>query len=352
MQPRPIRIEPQFLPRIWGSRSLAPIYPHKSNLREPIGEAWLTGPQSNVAEGPLTGTIDEVWQNMPAEWRGSSFSHQQASSSKFPILVKFLFPADQLSIQVHPDDAFAAKNENPGESGKTEMWHAVYAEPDAALLLGLLPGIERQRFGSSAKDGGLENFLQHLKVSPGDTFFVAPGTPHTIGPGMILCEVQQNSDLTYRLYDYDRRDAQGHPRQLHIEKAMAVIDFQNRRGGRVSALPFYSSHETHKSVLAACRYFAAERWDLGSACQAQSDPQRFELLTFLCGKGALEHQGGTVAFQQGECWLIPANLGRFCLRPDGEAALLRSYVPSLEQLRDGLLATGVSGPAIDKVVFH
>jgi mannose-6-phosphate isomerase len=352
VQPQPIRIEPQFLPRIWGSRSLAPIYPDKINLHEPIGEAWLTGSQSEITEGPLKGTIESAWKNMPAEWRGSSFPSPLADRSKFPILVKFLFPADQLSIQVHPGDEFAAKNEAPGESGKTEMWHAVCAEPGATLLLGLLPEIDEEQFTSSAKDGGLENFLQRLPVYPRDTFFVAPGTPHTIGPGMILCEVQQNSDLTYRLYDYDRRDANGNPRQLHIDKAMAVIDFRNRCGGKIPPLPLNSSDGVRKALLAACRYFAAERWDVSAPYQGKSDPERFELLTTLNGRGSLEYSGGTVAFRQGECWFLPANLGHFSLGLEGEVSLLRSYVPKLGQLRDALAKSGVAGSTIDDVVFN
>jgi mannose-6-phosphate isomerase class I len=104
VRPEPIRIEPQFLPRIWGSRSLAPIYPDKINLQEPIGEAWLSGPESEITAGPLKGTIELAWKNMPAEWRGSSFSSPLPGDSKFPILIKFLFPAEQLSIQVHPGD--------------------------------------------------------------------------------------------------------------------------------------------------------------------------------------------------------------------------------------------------------
>lgn len=352
MQPQPIRIEPQFLPRIWGSRSLAPIYPDKINLHEPIGEAWLTGPQSEITEGPLKGTIESAWKNMPAEWRGSSFPSPLADRSKFPILVKFLFPADQLSIQVHPGDEFAAKNEAPGESGKTEMWHAVCVEPGATLLLGLLPEIDEEQFTSAAKDGGLEKFLRRLPVYSRDTFFVAPGTPHTIGRGMILCEVQQNSDLTYRLYDYDRRDSRGNLRALHIDKAMAVIDFHNRHGGKIPPLPLNSSDGIRKALLAACLYFAAERWDVSAPYQGKPDQERFELLTILSGRGSLEYSGGTVAFRQGECWFLPANLGHFSLDPKGEVSLLRSYVPKLGQLREALAKSGVAGSTIDDVVFN
>jgi mannose-6-phosphate isomerase len=327
------------------------MYPDKSGLREPIGEAWLTGPRSEITEGPLRGTMESAWNNMPPEWRGSSFASLSVHS-KFPILVKFLFPADQLSIQVHPGDEFAAKNEAPGESGKAEMWHALTAAPDATLLLGLRPEVDQRQFLSSARDGSLEKFLQRLPVHPGDTFFVAPGTPHTIGPGMILCEVQQNSDLTYRLYDYGRRDSRGNLRQLHIEKALAVIDFHNRRGGKIAPLALDSPGGMKKSLLAACPYFAVERWDLPAPYEGKSDPLRFELWTILKGRGSLEHRGGTVALQQGECWFLPANLGPLSLRPEGDLSLLRSFVPSLDQLRDELLRHGASRSAMDKIIFN
>ncbi len=126
------------MPRIWGARSLAPIFPEKINLPEPIGEAWLTGPLSEIESGPLKGSLKDAWQKMPPDWRGTELI-SPIDCYDFPLLVKFLFPTDQLSIQVHPDDAFATQNESPNACGKTEMWHAVSADPAATLLLGLVP---------------------------------------------------------------------------------------------------------------------------------------------------------------------------------------------------------------------
>jgi mannose-6-phosphate isomerase len=350
VRPEPTRIEPKFMPRIWGARSLAPIYPHKTNLPEPIGEASLTGPESEIASGPLIGTINSAWRKMPTEWRGSAFAAQPVTGD-FPLLVKFLFPTDQLSIQVHPDDTFVSKNEAPGSCGKTEMWHAVSAQTGATLLLGLVPGADPHQFQSAIEKGGLENFFERLPVLPGDSFFVPPGTPHTIGPGMILCEVQQNSDFTYRLYDFRRVDAQGKPRQLHVEKAMAVIDFAHRHGGKVAPLALPASNGFKKSLLAACPYFASERWDFSSAYQASSDPARFELLIVLDGTGELKWSGGSNPYRQGECWFIPAQLGQFSLLPEKPTAILRACVPDLGRLRSQLLREGVADSAVQKVLF-
>src|SRR5271169_3397220 len=245
------------MPRIWGARSLAPLYPDKSNLALPIGEAWLTGVDCKVASGPFAGkTLGQAWREMPTEWRGTRFSEP----GDFPILVKFIFPKDKLSIQVHPDDAYAAAHEKAaGGRGKTEMWHAVYAESEARVLVGLDPKVEEDDFIKAMENRTLENLFVHWRVQPGDTFFVPAGTPHTIGKDMVLCEVQQYSDLTYRVYDYRRLDGKGNPRELHIKKALDVIQFGRPIAGKASRIRL-PAHGFERVLLAACRYFATERW--------------------------------------------------------------------------------------------
>ena len=339
------------MPRIWGARSLAPIYPDQRNLPEPIGEAWLTGPECKIESGPLAGPLNQVWQKMPAEWRGTEFKPEQPPR-EFPLLVKFLFPTDQLSIQVHPDDAYAKNNEAPGAVGKTEMWHVVSAEPGATLLLGLVPEVDREKFWSAIKQGGLKNFFERLPVSPGDTFFVPSGTPHTIGAGMILCEVQQNSDLTYRLYDFHRVDAKGKPRELHVEKAISVIDFEHRKGGKAAPVSLPSANGAKKSLLVACPYFATERWDLATQHRANSDPAHFDLLVILSGRGTIQWSGDSSLYQQGECWFIPANLGQFSIVPESPTSILRTYVPTITALRNDLSHDGVPNSAIERVLFN
>jgi mannose-6-phosphate isomerase len=350
VRPEPTRIEPKFMPRIWGARSLAPIYPDKTNLPEPIGEAWLTGAECKIETGPLAGPINHTWKRMPPEWRGSDFATQSAPR-EFPLLVKFLFSTEQLSIQVHPDDAYAQQNEPPGAIGKTEMWHVVSAEPGATLLLGLVPEVDRGKFQSAIKNGGLETFFERLPVSPGDTFYVPSGTPHTIGAGMILCEVQQNSDLTYRLYDFHRVDAKGNPRDLHVAKAMAVIDFEHRKGGKPLPVALPSANGAKKSLLVACPYFATERWDLSVQQRATSDPAHFELLVILSGRGTIQWTDGSSSYQQGECWFTPANLGQFSIVPESNTSILRTYVPTIATLRNDLSRDGVPNSAIEQVLF-
>jgi mannose-6-phosphate isomerase len=348
VKPAPTRIEPIFSPRIWGSRSLAPLYPDKTNLAEPLGEAWLTGLDCRIASGPFAGkTLGSAWHEMPGGWRGKNL----VSTMTFPILVKFIFPTEKLSIQVHPDDEYAAAHEQAvGGRGKTEMWHAVSAEPNAQVLVGLEPGASEATFRSALDAGTLENLFESHAVQSGDTFFIPAGTPHTIGPGMVLCEVQEYSDLTYRVYDYGRVDAQGKPRELHIDKALEVMNFKPAPSPRVSPVSF-EEHGAKIALLAACRHFATERWEIAAQVECYSDPAHFDIYVILSGHGKLNWPDGSATYRPGETWLIPASLGSFTLNPSEPTALVRTYVPDLGALRAALRMEGTTDARIAEVLF-
>jgi mannose-6-phosphate isomerase len=353
MQPAPSRIEPVFMKRIWGSRSLAPLYPEKNNLAEPLGEVWLTAVDCPIANGPYQGKcLGAAWREMPVAWRGSSLAH----APEFPILVKFIFPADKLSIQVHPDDAYASAHEQAaGGRGKTEMWHAVTAQPDAQVLIGLKPGVTREQFLQALDAHTVEELFEAHPVTAGDTFFIPAGTPHAIGPHMVLCEIQEYSDLTYRVYDYGRTDAHGNPRELHIEKAMQVTDFAKTAGGGRILHSRDSSGATaraqHSHVLAACHFFSAERQDFSSRTEAHSNPFRFEVIVILQGSGAIAWGEETLPYAAGQCWFIPATLGTFSFLPQQPTAILRSTVPNMATLRGELQKRGMAPTEIDRVLF-
>ncbi len=353
MNPAPLRIEPIFSPRIWGARSLAPLFPEKSNLAEPLGEAWLTGLDCHIARESFAGqfagkTLSEAWREMPPAWRGKQF----APEGVFPLLVKFIFPTEKLSIQVHPDDAYAAIHERAaGGRGKTEMWHIVSAESGAQVLLGLKPNVGRQEFLEGLEKHTLETLFQHQEVKAGDTIFVPAGTPHTIGPGMVICEVQQTSDLTYRVYDYGRVDASGKQRELHIEKALDVTKFGGAlAGGKVTPLPL-PDQRAKKTLLAACPFFATERWEFSSAVQSVLAPSHFELFVVLEGSGRLGWQESAAPYSHGQCWFIPASLGPLRIEPDRETSLIRTYVPNLAQLRAEIHEMNFSETQVSRVVF-
>jgi mannose-6-phosphate isomerase len=328
---------------------LAPLFPEKSNLSEPLGEAWLTGVDCKVASGPLAGkTLEEAWAEMPVEWRGEEL----AAVAEFPLLVKFIFPTDKLSIQVHPDDAYASAHEKAaGGHGKTEMWHVVSAHSGAQVLVGLKPGVDKEKFREGLKQQTLENMLQAVPVHAGDTLFVPAGTPHTIGAGMVICEVQEYSDLTYRVYDYGRVDANGRPRELHIEKALEVMKFGSRAGGKVTPVPLPASG-AKRSMLAACKFFAAERWECFEKTEIPVGPARFELVAVLEGVGTLSWPESAARYHQGECWLVPASQGCIWIQPEAPTSLIRTYVPDVTVLRTELHQSGISAAALAQVIFE
>jgi mannose-6-phosphate isomerase len=348
VKPAPLRLEPVFVTRIWGARSLAPLFPEKSNLLEPLGEVWLTSVDCRVASGPFAGkTLGVAWAEMTSEWRGE----QLAALSDFPLLVKFIFPDEKLSIQVHPDDAYASAHEKEaGGRGKTEMWHAVSAFAGAQVLVGLKPGVDKERFLEALAQNTLESLFEAIPVKTGDTLFVPAGTPHTIGPKVVLCEVQQYSDITYRVYDYGRVDAHGKPRELHIEKALQVTRFGSPAGGKVTPLSLPADGAT-RSLLLACRYFATERWECSTKCDIPVDPARFELIVILDGAGSVAWPDSAARYHRGECWLVPASQGHIEFLPEAPTTLLRPFVPELAVLRTELHRGGISAAALAQVIF-
>jgi mannose-6-phosphate isomerase len=324
----PARLEPVFSPRPWGARSLAPFFPEKSNLAEPLGEAWLTGNDCVFATGPYAGEkLADAWRKMPVEWTGTSIGTPAAEDAGFPLLVKFLFVEDKLSVQVHPGDDYAARHERAaGGRGKTEMWYVMRAREGSEVMVGLKPGVDREKFRRAIDDGTAEECLRHVQLRAGEAIFVPAGTAHTIGPGFVLCEIQEHSDLTYRVYDYNRRDAKGQARTLHIEKAMETIRFGDQKGGKIAPIRVERGTET-TTYFAACRYFFTEKWEFDTNVSRDVLPDRFELLIFLEGSGEIHWGGEHAKCGPAQVWLIPAALGKYELKADSRSEVLRTYVP-------------------------
>jgi mannose-6-phosphate isomerase len=213
----PFRIEPWFSPRPWGFRDLRPWFDRTADA-EPLGEAWLTGDECKIATGPHAGqTLGSLFAEAPTALLGAA-----AADKGSPLLIKVLFAKEKLSVQVHPDDRMAQKYGDP--RGKTECWYALAAEPGAVVAAGLKPGVTLEQIEAEIHEGTLEQSLNLLPVTAGDMIFVDAGTVHAIWPGAILLETQQNSDLTYRMYDY------GRPRPLHIDKSLEATRLTTRAG--------------------------------------------------------------------------------------------------------------------------
>jgi len=233
---------------------------------------------------------------------------------------------------VHPDDAYAEHHESAaGGVGKTEMWYVVSAREGATVRVGLNPNVTRESFQRAIVDGTVENCLGNVAVQPGDAVFVPAGTAHTICPGVVLCEIQQQSDITYRVFDYNRVGPDGKPRALHIRQALDVIRFGEpaAAGGGLCDPVRITRGGVTETLYAACRHFATERWEFHERIAAVTSPEHFDLLVFLEGKGRIEFADADESFGPAEVWLLPAALGAYQLAPDSPTTLLRAYVPDL-----------------------
>ncbi|HUX43406.1 MAG TPA: type I phosphomannose isomerase catalytic subunit [Terracidiphilus sp.] len=236
----PFRVEPQFVPRVWGYLDLRPWY-DRPPQSEPIGEVWLTGDDCLVGSGPHTGkTLASLFREAPKALLG-----ERAPSPDSPLLLKIIFARENLSLQVHPDDRMAQRYGEP--RGKTECWYALSAEAGAQLAVGLKPGTTLDQVRAGIHDGTLEERLNVMPVEAGDMIFVDAGTVHAIWPGSVLLETQQYSDLTYRMFDY------GRPRELHIEKSLEATRTVTR-AGKVPART-----QPDRTVLVDAEYFCVER---------------------------------------------------------------------------------------------
>ena len=222
----PIQLSNIFKPKIWGRRDLAPLFTIPDSKEgaggrfsnERIGEVWVTDDASRFLNGPAAGiTLAEASEKYGPELHGKSWPGR-----RFPLLAKYIFTSDWLSVQVHPDDAYATVHD-PGNVGKCEMWYFVSADPDAAILLGLKPGVTKEQLLPAFKHGTSRDLLQSFRPEPGEAVFLPPGIVHALGPGLLLFEVEENSDLTYRLDDFGRPGLDGKPRPLHLEKGLDVI---------------------------------------------------------------------------------------------------------------------------------
>ena len=306
----PFLLIPIFDERPWGVRDLRPVY--TKIVKDPIGESWLTWNDNRIANGPLAGrTLGEIAREFGRGLVGTA----AACEDRFPLLVKFLFPAEKLSVQVHPDDAAARR---AGKTcGKTECWYVLHAEPGAQVALGLKTGTTISQFEEAIRENRAEDLLNWIDVSAGNMLFVAAGTVHTIGGGMVLVETQQTSDITYRLYDY------GRPRELHFEDGIAAIKLDTRAGKVI--------HESGDdlNVLVRSPFFQVEKLKLTAPLEARVAPDSPHILVAIGGSGVVECPGiEPVSFAKGEAVVVPASVPAYSVRPQWDLEVLRMSVPS------------------------
>jgi mannose-6-phosphate isomerase len=309
----PFLVLPDFRERVWGTRDLRPYFT-RAVEGEPIGEVWLTGDDCQVSSGPMMGqTLRSL-----AQQHGAAFTGEAAPQpDHFPLLIKFLFPRQKLSIQVHPDDQRAHQIGQP--CGKTECWYVARALPGAQVGVGLRPGIDSEMFRLAIEKNQAEHMLNWLDVHAGEMFYVDAGTVHALGPNSIIVETQQNSDVTYRLYDY------GRPRELHLELGMAAIR-TSTHAGRIPP----QAVDGHQ-LLVAAPSFIVEKHTVTAPVTLAAAPglSSVQVLVSLDGGAVVECPGApSLSMMRGDAVVIPASSPSVTLRPQWSAELLRMRLPS------------------------
>ena len=308
---------------IWGGTRL----PREWNKYAPdggsVGESWeLTVRQkerSTIQNGALAGkAVGELLRDCPSELMGKS----TLTNGEFPLLIKFIDAADRLSVQVHPDDAYAARVEN--DCGKTEMWYIVAADEDAEIICGLADGIGTADFCAALQKGELMSSLKVQRVRAGETYFIPAGLPHAIGKGILIAEIQQNCDLTYRVYDYDRRQADGSLRELHIDKACDVI--RPFDANEIDAIRYSRELPASRdTILADCDYFRVEKLALSKDTHTLFQNGYLRHLLVIDGEGTIECDGVSYPFRRGNSILLPASLDHLTLTGDGTVLISTAY---------------------------
>lgn len=348
----PLLTERRTVHPIWGGQRLAAWLDLPEPRSTQLGETWQVFDTNPICNGFLTGkTLAEVTQMYGAHLVGTRTMARYGAD--FPLLAKFIDANDRLSIQVHPNDAYAHTHEAAtGFHGKTEAWYILDAAPGADITYGLARTSDRQEFANAIAADNLEPLLHHIPVRAGDVIFVPAGTLHAINAGIVLFEIQQKSDLTYRVYDYGRRDAKtGQPRELHVAKALDVTEFAPAPRSKLTPL---TMEPANRVLLVACSYFALERWTLIDQHKLATDPGSFEILTIIAGTGTLDSSGSPIVLNRGDSVVLPAALGDYTIHnshPETALQVLRAYVPDLERdLIAPLRAQGYNDERIAEVV--
>ncbi len=324
-----LKFNPILKDKIWGGSKLHQLYKKGDGKTNQLGESWeisaVPGDVSVVSEGALQGKFLTA---LIGEYKGELLGEKpfKKHGEAFPLLIKFIDAQQELSIQVHPDDALGMKRHQ--SLGKTEMWYILDAEPEAKLVSGFIKGVDKAAYLDALEAGTVASVFHQEPVQQGDTFFIPAGHVHSIGAGIVLAEIQQSSDVTYRIYDFDRRDANGNLRELHIEKALDAIQFEEE--GNAKTHP--ASIKNESVLLAECEYFTTNKiWIEGSIGRDYHAVDSFVI--YMCTKGTVMltyDDGRQETLNKGESGLLPAAFKSCHIQSEKGAEILEVYLPNNE----------------------
>ncbi|WP_374175056.1 type I phosphomannose isomerase catalytic subunit [Flavobacterium tructae] len=315
----PLQFDPILKERIWGGEKL------KTILNKPItskitGESWelstVEGDVSVVANGALKGhSLTDLIDQSPNEILGTAV--YERFGNQFPLLFKYLDAREDLSIQVHPNDELAKERHN--SFGKTEMWYVMQADADARIIVGFKEDSSKEEYLENLNNNTLVSILDDVKAKAGDVFFLETGTVHAIGAGLVVAEIQQTSDITYRLYDFDRTDAQGNKRELHVDLALDAINYK-----KVETQKKYETTLNQSNVVVDCPYFTTNFLPLDGTLEVSKKGETFTV--YMCTEGNFEiaYQNVNYQYKQGDTVLIPAGMHNYSIK--GVASILEVYI--------------------------
>lgn len=357
----PLKLSPIYKPKIWGVDNLEPLFdwPEPEKVADDrgasaqpgeetlIGEVWITDESSKILNGALAGlSLGEASTKYRSELNGENWKDR-----RFPILSKYIFTNDWLSLQVHPDDQYARKHD-PGNLGKCEMWYIVHAEPEAEILLGLKPDTTLEMLRAACESGKSKDLLYRFHPKAGEAIFVPPGTVHALGPGLVLFEAEEHSDMTYRLDDFGRLGLDGKPRPLHLDKGFGVIKPEAPSLRRLPRCVFDAPFGSRRFILAS-PYFAVEELKLRKTGRFEGSSGHMEALSILAGEGRVETAAGWLGYRPGDTWVIPPGAGDYRVAPVENTRVLKFYVPDLDKdFRRPLSRRGIKRELLKKIIFE
>jgi mannose-6-phosphate isomerase len=341
----PLKFEPIYKDYIWGGRNLEHL--GKKLPEGIVAESWEVSTHkegiSIIANGDFKGM---AFNQFIEKYREEALGRKDLK--EFPIIIKFIDANNKLSVQVHPNDEYAFNYEQ-GQKGKNELWYILQAKPGAKIIYGFREEMDKETFVKAIKDNRIDSCLKYIDVKEGDIIYIPAGVVHAIQQGILLAEIQENSDLTYRIYDYHRTDAQGNKRSLHIEKALQVIDF-NFKGKKEKYKGLKLEYENFTlTYIALNKYFSLELYESRGEKKFINSENIFYIYTFLQGQGEIKYGEYYLKFKAGESIFIPASLTKYTLHGDFKA--LRCYVSEENMIEEKKRHLSEKGYSLDEIIL-